>query len=78
MKGSNGSSRGVLRKIAAYSVENRTAKVYYDPDVHEYVVKFYIEGGYLLNSDYFTDDRSDALNTANSWSREQQPDAAEH
>lgn len=42
----------------------RTAKIYKDSETQEYVVKFYIDGVYQKDADYFTDDKQDALGTA--------------
>jgi len=41
-----------------------TACVFYDFDNEEFVVKFWRDGVYLPDADYFTDDRSDAVETA--------------
>jgi predicted metalloendopeptidase len=38
--------------------------VFYDFDNEEFVVKFWRDGVYLPDADYFTDDRSDAVETA--------------
>jgi len=41
------------------------AKVYIDTDVNEYRVKFYRQAEYIgSGSDYYTDDKQDAINTA--------------
>lgn len=40
------------------------AKVYYDSEWQEYVVKFYEGGKYIPEADYFTDDKDDAIGTA--------------
>lgn len=40
------------------------AKVYFNSDFEEYIVKFYSDNVYHDNADYFTDDKDDALNTA--------------
>ena len=41
-----------------------TAKTYYDADLEEYTVKFYDGKQHRKDSDYFTDDKQDALETA--------------
>jgi hypothetical protein len=42
------------------------AKVYYNPDYSEYVVKYYDENKRIMsdNTFYYTDDKEDAINTA--------------
>lgn len=42
------------------------AKVYYNPDYSEYVVKYYDENKKIMseNTFYYTDDKEDAINTA--------------
>ena len=44
-----------------------SAVVFYDFDYEEFVVKFYRNGVYLPEADYFTDDRVDACKTASSF-----------
>jgi hypothetical protein len=58
-----------LRRIAVTADVNysRVAKVYRDAIWEEYVVKFSIDGKKQINADYHTDDKEDALTTANSW-----------
>jgi len=41
-----------------------TATVFYDFEWEEFVVKFWRDGKYLPDADYFTDDRADAVETA--------------
>jgi len=43
-----------------------TAKVYRDSETNEFVVKFYVDGVYQTEADYFTDDKQDAMDTARS------------
>lgn len=42
------------------------AKVYYNPDYSEYVVKYYDENKKIMseNTFYYTDDKEDAINSA--------------
>lgn len=42
------------------------AKVYYNPDYSEYVVKYYDENKRIMSEStfYYTDDKEDAINTA--------------
>ena len=40
------------------------AKVFYDRDWEEYRVKFFKDGIYVGNADYHTNDKDDALDTA--------------
>lgn len=53
--------------------KTRSAKVYRDTEYNEFQVKFY-EGSQLMqNATYYTDDKTDAINTAefqiNAWSK---------
>ena len=41
-----------------------TAKIYWDSEVQECRVRFYKNGRYLSEADYFTDDKEDAKDTA--------------
>lgn len=51
-----------MRLITTITHEQKRAKVYRSDD--EYIVKFYSFGAYLRDADYFTDNREDAVNTA--------------
>ena len=42
----------------------RTVKVFYDPDLSEYVARLYVAGDLYEPADYFTDDKADAIDTA--------------
>jgi hypothetical protein len=42
----------------------RTAIVYYHADWEEYCVRFYIDGTHQTLADYMTDDKDDAISTA--------------
>lgn len=56
-----------LRKIAEFKAigsGTRSAKVYKDPEYGEYIVKFYLVGVHHKRADYHTDDKQDALATA--------------
>jgi hypothetical protein len=56
-----------LRKIAEFrdTKTNAVAKVYRDAEWNEYRVKFYNSAGtYMDASDYHTNDKEDAMNTA--------------
>ena len=46
------------------------ATVFYDFEYEEFVVKFYREAVYLEEADYFTTDRTDAIETAMSFTEE--------
>ena len=52
------------RKIEELVKGTSSAKVYWSSLLQEYVVKFYKAGFHLIDSDYFTDDKDDALGTA--------------
>lgn len=47
------------------------ACVFYNFDYEEFVVKFWRDGQYLPDADYFTDDRADAVETAVRYDDEQ-------
>jgi hypothetical protein len=55
-----------MRKIAEFENESigKSAKVYWDSEWQEYVVKFWINGGYCPIADYHCNDKQDALGTA--------------
>lgn len=43
---------------------HKKAVVYYKPAYNEFVVRFYFAGTLHAPSDYFTNDRADAISTA--------------
>lgn len=43
---------------------NKKTVVYYDSDLAEYHVKYFFDGKHKEESDYFSNDRVDALETA--------------
>lgn len=45
---------------------NNKAVITFNPDYEEYTVKFYNDGIYYEEADYFTDNKQDAIDTANS------------
>lgn len=47
-----------------------SATVFYNFEYEEFVVKFYRKGVYLAEADYFTTDRTDAIETALSFTEE--------
>lgn len=51
------------RKISEH-IKGRMAIVRYNPETEEYIVRFYVDGVYQENADYFTDDKGDAQGTA--------------
>ena len=55
-----------LRLVTSIAIQHtgKAAKVYRDADWNEYRVKFYRNGMYQEGADYHTDDRDDALGTA--------------
>ena len=56
-----------LRLVDTINLDNKTAKIYIDSDVKEFRVKFFVDGDYVgEKADYFTDNKEDATNTANS------------
>ena len=55
-----------VRKVAEYTDKGgSSSKVYYNSDLREYTVKWYnVRGVHMDASDYFTNDKEDALATA--------------
>ena len=53
-----------IRKVQELVHETSKAIVYWCYEFMEFVVKFYKEGVYQEEADYFTDSRSDAIGTA--------------
>jgi hypothetical protein len=51
-----------MRLITTITHEQQRAKIYRHED--EYIVRFYDHATYLEEADYFTDNREDAVNTA--------------
>ena len=51
-----------MRLITTITNEQQRAKIYRSEG--EYIVRFYSHATYLSEADYFTDDREDAVNTA--------------
>ena len=49
-----------------HKVENGkyTAKVYYDPHMQEYTVRFFARNKWISDCDYFTEEEDDAIGTA--------------
>lgn len=41
------------------------AKVFFNSEYEEYIVKFFSDNVHCENADYFTNDKEDAINTAN-------------
>lgn len=64
-----------LRKIASFTLGTLEARVYRDAEWNEYRVRFYKDGVLQPESGSHTDDRTDALQTAQaalaSWQRQQ-------
>lgn len=52
------------RKITAYTNHNRTAVVYWNSEFEEYSVTLKIDGKIYKPAEYFTNDKTDALQTA--------------
>jgi hypothetical protein len=44
--------------------DTHIAKIYRNAEYDEYVVKFYRDGVYQVDADYFTDDIGDAISTS--------------
>ena len=44
--------------------DNLEAKIFRDTDYNEFIVRFYKDNTLIKEADYFTDDREDAVGTA--------------
>jgi hypothetical protein len=53
-----------MRKLGEYQCNGRSAKVYWDREWEEYVVKFFAHGVHMDAADYFTGELDDAHLTA--------------
>ncbi len=51
------------------AIDGHTAKVYRESDGGEYIARLYIKGILYEEGDYFTDDKADAIETANAMVR---------
>ena len=52
------------RRIHVAQSGERTARVYWDSDWQEYRVRLYVNGALRAAADYFTDCKTDAIDTA--------------
>lgn len=53
-----------MKLIAKIEVSKRlTGKIYFDKEYNDYIVSLFVDGKIDLDSQYFTQDKSDALNT---------------
>jgi hypothetical protein len=59
-------SRRTIAKVAQEGSQNH-ARVIYDTEWGEYIVRFYHHAQRLEDADYHTTDRADALGTAKLW-----------
>lgn len=55
-----------------------TAKVYFNVDYNEYQTKLFHDDVHLVNADSFTDDREDALDTAQAMVKQDLSHVIEH
>lgn len=53
-----------MRIIAEFAGKNKKAFIRYNRETKEYIVQFYKSGRHLVNADYFTTDKKDAIDTA--------------
>ena len=53
-----------MRKIAPIKENEYEVRTYRDPEWNQYIVKAYENGILHTGSEYYTDDKSDAQNTA--------------
>lgn len=61
-------SRKVIAKNAAVKDGKQCEfRVVRDSEWNEYIVKYYIDGKEQIEWSYHTDDKQDAIDTANSW-----------
>ena len=56
-----------LRLITTLTQANRTAKVYRNSEWDEYQTKFFVDGAHITEGDSFTDNKTDAMDTAQHW-----------
>lgn len=59
------------RKIATIENNGRVAKIYRNAAHDEYEVRFAINGVDQQDADYFTNDKQDAIDTANAWATQE-------
>lgn len=52
------------RKVSEVENGARKVKVFYDPDLSEYIARLYVAGALYGPADYFTGDKQDAIDTA--------------
>lgn len=55
------------KKIHTAINGDKQAKVYRDAEYNEYRVCFWLDGVKINNADYHTDDKQDAIDTADLW-----------
>lgn len=51
-------------KVRSLKLNRNRADIFFNDDLEEYLVKWFFEGKHLEGADYFTDDKSDAYETA--------------
>lgn len=56
---------------ATNAVTGHQAKVYRDAEFNEYRVCYWLDGSKVNGADYHTDDKQDAISTANLWTGKQ-------
>ena len=56
--------RLIYKACGKYGINN-FAKVYWNREWREYLVKLFIDGIHMPKADYFTNDKADAISTAN-------------
>jgi hypothetical protein len=59
-----------MRLVARGGEGSNTYKIYKDTEWNEYVVKFYVNGEHQSEADYHTDDKDDAVGTAEKFIKE--------
>ena len=52
------------KPFGPFGIANREARIYRDTEWNEFVVWLYVDGKRVADSDYHTDDKNDAENTA--------------
>lgn len=56
-----------IRKLDDKTVGNKRVVLYYNSDAEEYKLKFYVDGEYQEDSDYFDQDKESVLLTASTF-----------
>jgi hypothetical protein len=55
------------RLVAQQNFGNRAVKIYRDVEWNEFIVKFFLNSEHQVEADYHTNEKDDALSTAQGW-----------